>query len=438
MYTDTLKEAVAAYRRQYGCDPEVAAFGPGRVNLIGEHTDYQGGFVLPFALPFHTVVVGSKSAGGDKCCRVSSSSMNGAAGGQIPFTIDETKSDVEWVNYFKGTVYQYKSELPNNAQFRACIASNVPLGSGLSSSAAIETATATFLEALYNITTVTPTEKALRCQKAEHDFAGMPCGIMDQFISVQGAAGHLLQIDCKSQKGTLVSFASDSSGPVVVVTNSNVKHALTDSEYPQRVAQCKAAVTGLQKKYPDVKMLRDAGMVKLESVKGEMSEVEYRRARHVITENDRVLEVVHYLRQKNVRTVGLIMSASHESLSKDYEVSCKELDLLQSLAHDVPGVYGSRMTGGGFGGCTVTLLERSAVADFKKYVGNEYKQQTGTDCTFYEATPSAGAGTLEKELAAVVASRKQRENMMMTVGVTAAMAIVAAAMGVYFRRRAMS
>jgi galactokinase len=258
-------------------------------------------------------------------------------------------------------------------------------------------ATATLVEELYNLprnTEETSVKKAKRCQKAEHDFTGTPCGIMDQYISALGKEGNLLLIDCRSNKATLVPSGAGPAAPLILVTNSNVKHSLSGSEYPDRVRQCKEAVEVLKKKYPEVRALRDASMEMLDDVKIELSEVVYCRAKHVIGENKRTTDTVDALRRNDFKRVGELMNESHNSLRDDYEVSCVELDCLVRIALEVPGVYGSRMTGGGFGGCTVTLVERSAVKDLEKLLHDKYQQEYATDCTCYEAVPSAGAGIM--------------------------------------------
>lgn len=235
--------------------------------------------------------------------------------------------------------------------------------------------------------------KALRCQKAEHDFANTPCGIMDQYISAMGREGNLLLIDCRTNDYTLVPFGSAGvDAPVIVVTNSNVKHQLSGSEYPDRVRQCKEAVAVLKKQYPEVKSLRGVTMDQLNSVKGELSEVAFKRARHVIGEDKRTLATVEALKNKDYVAAGQHMIASHNSLRDDYEVSCVELDFLVAAALKVPGVYGSRMTGGGFGGCTVTLVDQSAVDALITSLQDNYFRQHFKKCDCYVASPSAGAG----------------------------------------------
>jgi len=388
-----LATAVYLFRDQFGSDPSVAAFAPGRVNLIGEHTDYNDGFVLPFALPYRTVIVGAKAQN----TTVSTIISNARGISKALFEANSrlSKGNPEWADYVKGTVYQYLREIPGGAAFNAVIVSNVPIGSGLSSSAALEVATATFLENLYGIRSVDGVTKALRCQKAEHTFAGMPCGIMDQYISAMGKKGNLLLIDCRSHGYTLVPYGSGADSPIILVTNSNVKHQLTGSEYPDRVKQCKEAVRILKESYPEVNALRDADMGMLENVKEMMSDLVYRRARHCISEDQRTLAAVEALKEKDYKKVGELMTESHRSLQHDYEVSCPELDFLVDVALTVPGVYGSRITGGGFGGCSVTLVERHAVKDLEEELKKRYRTELRLPCDCYECLPEEGSGALD-------------------------------------------
>jgi galactokinase len=283
------------------------------------------------------------------------------------------------------------------------------------------------VETLYNLTNIKPVDKALRCQKSEHDFAGMPCGIMDQYISTLGEQGNLLLIDCRSNEFQLVPFGktavspttgegkgkgkknttsateskssageSDEDDVIILVTNSNVKHQLTGSEYPDRVKQCKEAVKALQKKFPsaNIKSLRDATIEQLEKVHSDsssgLSDVAYKRGKHVIKENQRTLDTVEALKKKDWMTVGERMNESHVSLRDDYEVSCEEIDFLVRTAISCTGVYGSRITGGGFGGCTVTLLKKKDVKEVEKFLQESYWKQYHKKCDCYEAIPSNG------------------------------------------------
>lgn len=261
-------------------------------------------------------------------------------------------------------------------------------------------ATATFLEAVCpNEIKVDGVQKALRCQKAEHTFANMPCGIMDQYISSLGVQNNLLLIDCRTKGFELVPFgsSSNSSGgsaekPVIVVTNSNVKHQLTGSEYPDRVKQCKQAVAAVQKKFPAVKALRDVTLEMLATIEKGVTKTVFNRAKHVVSEDQRTQIAVQALKDGNYEVVGSCMTESHTSLKEDYEVSCEEIDCLVDLALQVPGVYGSRITGGGFGGCTVSLVEKGAVLTFQQFVKDSYLKQTRQVCDFYVTEPSEGAG----------------------------------------------
>eukprot|EP01035_Chromulina_nebulosa_P003635 gene3635-4969_t len=288
-----LAEGIDLFRLKFSADPFLCAYAPGRVNLIGEHTDYNDGFVLPFALPYRTYVIGSIALN-TSISTVYSSSQDEKATFKVNGSI--CKGEPIWANYVKGTIFQYLSEIGSNSSnfaFNAVIVSNVPLGSGLSSSAALEVATATFLEGLLGSSvSVSGVAKALRCQKAEHTFADTPCGIMDQYISAMGQKGSLLLIDCRTNSFELIPFgattpATASSSPIVLVTNSLVKHTLSGSEYPDRVRQCKEAVAAIKLKYPSVEALRDATIDMLNSVESELSDVVYRRAKHVIGEDIR-------------------------------------------------------------------------------------------------------------------------------------------------------
>jgi galactokinase len=270
------------------------------------------------------------------------------------------------------------------------INSTVPLGGGLSSSAALEVATATLLEVITG-KKLDPVEKALLCQKAEHDFAGMPCGIMDQFISVMGRENRILLLDCRSRKPELVPMTDPSVA--VLIINTNVKHELTGSEYPARRKQCEAAA-----KILGVPSLRDATTGLLEKARDKMDKVVFRRARHVIGEIERTVHAAEGVRASNWPAVGRLMYASHRSLRDDYEVSCQELDAAVEIAEAIGitgGVYGCRMTGGGFGGCAVALVKSDAVEAISKKIAADYKKKTGIEATIFVSRPAAGATVIK-------------------------------------------
>lgn len=272
------------------------------------------------------------------------------------------------------------------------IVSDVPLGGGLSSSASLEIAVSVFLEQLLKVE-MTPEDRALLCQAAEHNFAHMPCGIMDQFISSCGQKGSLLLIDCRSNKGELVSMNDPSVS--IIVCNSNNKHQLTGSEYPDRVKQCKDAVMILQAKYPEVKALRDATIEQVESMKEEMGDVVYRRALHVVSECQRCLDCKEALVAKDYKRAGQLLYQSHESLKNNFEVSTPEIDTLVEIASHQDGVYGARITGGGFGGCIVCLVDSVKADEVIKALEKQYKEKTGIECTCFVTSPSQGARVLK-------------------------------------------
>jgi galactokinase len=291
-----------------------------------------------------------------------------------------------WTSYIRGTFAGFIERGVAPGPLDLVVDSQVPLGGGLSSSAALEVATATLLEAATGHT-LDPVDKARLCQRAEHEYAGMPCGIMDQFSSTLGAAGQLLLIDCRSETAELVPL--DDPSVAVLVINSNVKHELTGSEYPERRAQCEQAA-----KLLGVATLREATLDDLERAKAKLTDVHYRRARHVIGEIARTTQAADALRKRDWNRVGELMYASHDSLRDDFEVSTAELDALVEIARGIGldgGVIGSRMTGGGFGGCTVTLVRSGREREIADRIGREYRDRTGIAATSFVTKPARGA-----------------------------------------------
>nr|CAI5831969.1 unnamed protein product [Callosobruchus analis] len=381
-----VREAKDVYRKQFKEEPDVAVFAPGRVNLIGEHTDYNDGFVMPMALPLVTVIVGKKAAGEESSVYTTGDFKEK----QVTFAMPNTNALIRaiprdgpaWSLYIKGVVAKYVGGSP--PAFKAVVHSTVPAGGGLSSSASLEVATYIFLDALTGDTSVPLTDKALACQKAEHEYAEMPCGIMDQFISFMGRQGHALLIDCRHLTSTLIPVADENV--VFLVINSNVKHELTGSEYPTRRKQCEEAALILKKA-----SLRDANLEDIQYLQSINTDEEIvRRARHVITEIQRTVEAAEMLKQMNYHKFGLLMTKSHLSLKEDYNVSCPELDELVGLALEVDGVLGSRMTGGGFGGCTVSLVYTHVVDRVIDHIKKNYKG----NATFYICKPGPGASKI--------------------------------------------
>jgi galactokinase len=381
------QQTEADFVKTFGGEPKWVGAAPGRVNIIGEHTDYNDGFVFPMAIERYTVI----AAAPNNLPRITLRS----AAGQGVAVIDlgqplKAGPKGAWSNYSAGVIAGFLARGLAPIGFDALINSTVPLGGGLSSSASLEVATATLLEAVTH-RMLDPVEKALLCQKAEHDFAGMPCGIMDQFVSVLGQKDHVLLLDCRSRRTELVPFTDRSVA--VLITNTNVRHELTGSEYSTRRKQCEAAARAL-----GVPSLRDASAELLEQSRGKLDEVVYRRARHVISEIARTPLAAAAIRRSDWAQAGEAMYASHTSLKDDYEVSCSELDTVVEIAKSIGpsgGVIGCRMTGGGFGGCTVALVKTDAVDSVTKTLEKGYKAKTGITPTMFVSRPGQGATVLK-------------------------------------------
>lgn len=377
-----ITEGRTAFEQRYGRTPDWIAAAPGRVNLIGEHTDYNDGFVFPMALERYTVAFGASRP--DR--RVHLASLAEPETHEV--ALDQPlvpRPKGSWVNYPMGVLAGFLESGSRISGMDVLVHSCVPLGGGLSSSAALEVAVATLLEAATGVR-LDPVEKALLCQRAEHRFAGMPCGIMDQFIAVLGQPDHALLLDCRSYRFEQVPMRDPNV--TVLIINTRVKHALTGSEYPTRRRQCEEAARVL-----GVPALRDATPVQLESARSRLDPVVYRRARHVIGEIARTLEAAEAFRKGDWRRAGKLMYASHASLRDDYEVSCRELDVVVETAHNLgidAGVYGCRMTGGGFGGCAVALVQTGAVAEVQARLRIEYQRRTGIEPGVFVSRPGRG------------------------------------------------
>jgi galactokinase len=359
---------------------------PGRVNLIGEHTDYNLGFVLPIAIELACFTAASPNSAG--MLRVYSENVDEAHEFAVE-RIAEERTRGLWTDYVIGVAQQllhrgYKIDGLNMA-----IHSTVPVGSGLSSSAAIEVATAL---ALLGGRDIDKTELARLCQAAEREFVGMPCGIMDQYVSVHSAPGAAVKIDCRSITHELVRLPA---GVSVIAVNSMVKHELSGSAYRDRVQECAEAVEAIRRKRPEVQSLRDVASSELVQYRNSMAEIPWRRARHVTTEDERVEQFKAASDRADVVLMGKLFIASHRSLQHDYEVSCPELDFLVDTAIGMEGVYGARMTGGGFGGCTVALVAPDAVERYVERIRAEYRRKYSVDAQVYRCVPAAGAGPVE-------------------------------------------
>jgi galactokinase len=377
----------AAFVKEFGSNPTLAAKAPGRVNIIGEHTDYNEGFVFPMAIPLYTIIVG-KPNGTDKI-KIKTLGEDVDDPKKIEFDVPSQNNRLspgtpKWANYVKGVIEHFPHKLSG---FDACILSTVPMGGGLSSSASLEVATCTFLEALTN-QSLPLVDKALLCQKAEHTFANMPCGIMDQFISCMGKANGALLIDCRSLETTSVPLAKEGGSKqgedvTFLVVNSNVKHELSGSEYPQRRDDCYEAARAL-----GVKSLREASTTSLRENREKMGDRVYLRALHVVTEIERCIKASEACASEDFEALGRLMYQSHISLRDLYSVSCAELDSLVDITMQTPGVYGSRMTGGGFGGCIVALVKSCEADNIIAEVNKKYDKKA--TCYVFKAVDGAG------------------------------------------------
>jgi galactokinase len=384
-----VQQTTANFTQAFGRAPQWIAAAPGRVNVIGEHTDYNDGFVLPMAIDRYTVIAAAPAADGAKRICLRSTAGDGAVSLDLSQPVKPAPKGA-WFNYPVGVIAGFLARGAKLGGFDALVHSTVPLGGGLSSSAALEVATATLLEAMTG-QKLDPVEKALLCQKAEHDYAGMPCGIMDQFISVMGRESHLLLLDCRSRKPELVPMSDPAMALLII--NTNVKHELTGGEYAKRRAQCEAGAKTL-----GVASLRDATADMLERARTKMEDVVFRRARHVISEIERTVHAAEGVRASNWPTVGQLMYASHASLRDDYEVSCAELDAVVEIAQAIGpkgGVSGCRMTGGGFGGCAVALVQADKVKVISGHIAAEYERRTKIKPTLFVSRPAGGATVLK-------------------------------------------
>jgi len=373
----------ARHRELFGGDARVYR-APGRVNLIGEHTDYNDGFVMPAAIGFACWAAASPRS--DAKLRVHSINLNKTA--EFDLAEQNPRPAKDWTDYVRGVAVQLKLAKQPLRGADLVVASDVPLGAGLSSSAALEVATAYALLGVAGAT-MDRTAIAQLCQRAENEFVGMRCGIMDQFVACHAQPGSLLMIDCRSLQGTAVQLDPAAR---VVIANTMVRHALTGTEYNDRRSQCEEGVRHLSARLPGVRALRDVSPEELDQNRDLLDDIVYSRCRHVVTENRRVEQTRDALKTGDLARAGELMMESHASLRDDYEVSCDELDIMVGVAMEQPGVFGSRMTGGGFGGCTVTLVPAASVDHFMQNVAREYEARTGLRPEIYATVPAAAAG----------------------------------------------
>jgi galactokinase len=379
---DLAADAAAGLKENFGVDATVTAAAPGRVNLIGEHIDYCDGFVLPFAIDRYIVMAAALN--GTNEARVATAL--GGAPAILPLNVPQEISAPKWANYLRGVFQGFQQRGHHLPGFDAYILSSVPGGAGLSSSAALECCVATLLEGLVD-TVLDTKEKALLCQKAEHDFAGVPCGIMDQFASAFGKPNRLILIDCKTGEPELVPF--ENPDLTVLIANTMVHHELSDGGYAARRKNTEDGLAVIGKS-----SWRDATLADVEANWGALGDPVNRRSRHVVGEIARTIAAAEALAKNDFEALGPLMAASHDSLRDDFEVSCVELDLMVDIARAIGrsgGVIGARMTGGGFGGSTVTLCESSKAREIAATLSNKYHEATGITPQIFASRPSLGA-----------------------------------------------
>lgn len=381
-------QAQGAFETAFDGQAELLVQAPGRVNLIGEHTDYNAGFVFPVAIDRWVVLAVRPRE--DELVRVFSGMHNET----VEYSLaDALVANKHWSDYGKGVIREFQKLGHSLVGFDAAVVGDVPMGAGLSSSAAVEMAVGKALMELNGIELSGP-DLALLGQRAENQFVGVNCGIMDQFISANGKAGHALFLDCRDLSYDLVPLARDDIR--IVICNSGVTRGLTDSAYNDRRSACESGVRHLALATgQELSALRDVSMDMLEAYRGALSEEILKRCRHVIAENQRTQDAVALLQSGNVSGFGELMDASHVSLRDDYEVSGDELDLLVEIAHNVPGVLGARMTGAGFGGCTVNLVESDAVDVFMQTVNEQYPKSSKLTPEIYVCSAVNGAERVE-------------------------------------------
>ncbi len=369
----------------YGSEPLIVR-SPGRVNLIGEHTDYNEGFVLPASINKEVICTIDKN--NSSKCHFFAFDLNDA----FEVDINDLKSsDKEWPNYLMGVIEQIQEAGHEISGFNCVIGGDIPLGAGLSSSAAIECAMAFAINELFELK-LDRFSMVKMAQMAENKFVGVNCGIMDQFASMFGQANSVIKLDCRSLEYQYFNF--DMSDYIIVLCDTNVKHSLASSEYNTRRKECEEGVNIIQNKYQSIRSLRDVNCTILESCKSDMKSNVYARCQYVIEENQRVEDACKLLQKQNMQEFGQKMYQSHYGLRDDYEVSCNELDFLVAQTEKDPNVLGARMMGGGFGGCTINLIKKDYLDSFIKKMTDAYKNELSMELKVYVATIANGSSLI--------------------------------------------
>jgi galactokinase len=385
MNQQMIQQVTANFKARFNEEPTLFR-SPGRVNIIGEHTDYNNGFVLPAAIDKAIYIGISKR--NDDVISLFSEEFNES----FETKVSQVKpTDKGWPNYILGIVDQLNKKGHKIAGFNLNIDGDIPIGSGLSSSAAVECATGFALNEVFGLN-LSRLDLAFIAQKAEHEFAGVRVGIMDMFASLFGKKDHVIKLDCQSLDYEYVPLIL--KGFKIVLLNTNVKHSLSSSEYNTRRQQCEEGVALVKEHHPEVKTLRDVTMEMLDQYVKPKNELVYRRCKYVVEENQRLLAACEDLKNGHVEALGEKMFQSHDGLSKEYEVSCKELDFLVDAVRNNPTVLGARMMGGGFGGCTINIVKEEAIDGLIRELSGSYKEQMGLELTPYIAQTADGTSSI--------------------------------------------
>ena len=370
-------------------DQELTILSPGRINFIGEHTDYNMGFVLPTAID-KKIIFKLKKNNSKSRCNVYSENFD------VGFSIDLNNikiSNNEWENYILGVIYEIQQLTDKVEGFDTVFSSDIPVGSGISSSAALECGLAYGLNELFDLG-LTKLDIVELSQRAEHNYVGTKCGIMDQYASVMSKKDHAILLDCRSIQHEYIPINIEPYK--VLLLNTNVSHSLASSEYNTRREECEKGVSVIQQKYPEVNSLRDVDEKMLSEFKTVLSESIYNRCKFVVQEKTRVLDAVEALKENRLNDFGALMYATHVGLSKEYEVSCPELDFLVEFSVDFDDVIGSRMMGGGFGGCTINLIHENSISDYIDKVSKVYFEKFNIELDAFEANPDQGTSVIYK------------------------------------------
>ncbi len=385
---EIIKSVEKKFKELFNTEPLMVR-SPGRVNLIGEHTDYNNGFVLPAAID--KAVYFAVAPREDDRCSLFAVDLDD----YFEFTVSKPEfSNKIWPNYLMGVVDQLNKSGYKISGFNCVFGGDIPIGAGLSSSAAIEAGLAFSLDHIYNLNIDKLTLVKLS-QKAENEFVGVKCGIMDQFINIFGKKGNVLQIDCESLNYKYYPF--DFENVSIVLFDTCVSHSLASSEYNQRRKECSIGVEVIKKNYPEVRSLRNVSVKLINEYKTRLDPVVFKRCKYAVEENERLLNACISLTKGDLREFGKFMNETHDGLSNDYEVSCEELDYLVSLTKDNENVYGSRMMGGGFGGCTINLVENNAVDSVSELVKKEYAEKFGFEPKVYCSKISNGTEIIKEK-----------------------------------------